>query len=296
MITSIRIDDNKRTPFKYTSKIKALKNGSEFIFKPGVNVIVGKNGSGKSTLLNMISKYMLCEKKMCSELPSEALYFPDIFDDDKVLDGISIKSDYIGKVFYLLQQTEMRKDDILDNINNLSLYMNGTSRSSGEKNLHAMNSLFDFVFNQDEYAFPIQKLMEFKKKSNEFWANRIDNLLKYYKDNHVVLMEKDFEYTILMDEPDRNLDIDNIMDLYKVLSFHKPQDAKGRRRSVLMTPAVPERIRVLSPSWYREAVEFQGKPESEQRDFCSWCRCTGGCNLCADISKYNTKGLKIYGG
>lgn len=30
-----------------------------------------------------------------------------------------------------------------------------------------MNSLFDFVFNQDEYAFPIQKLMEFKKKSNE---------------------------------------------------------------------------------------------------------------------------------
>lgn len=32
-----------------------------------------------------------------------------------------------------------------------------------------------------------------------------------------------FEYTILMDEPDRNLDIDNIMDLYNVLSFHKPQ-------------------------------------------------------------------------
>lgn len=46
---------------------------------------------------------------------------------------------------------------------------------------------------------------------------------EYYEDNHVVLMEKDFEYTILMDEPDRNLDIDNIMDLYKVLSFHKPQ-------------------------------------------------------------------------
>lgn len=44
------------------------------------------------------------------------------------------------------------------------------------------------------------------------------------------------------------------------------------------------------------AVEFQGKPESEQLDFCSWCCCAGGCNLCADISKYNTKGLKIYGG
>lgn len=64
------------------------------------------------------------------------------------------------------------------------------------------------------------------------------------------------------------------------------EDVKGRRRSVLMTPAVPERIRVLSPSWYRAAVEFQGKPESEQLDFCSWCCCHGGCNLCADISKY----------
>lgn len=74
------------------------------------------------------------------------------------------------------------------------------------------------------------------------------------------------------------------------------EDAKGRLRSVLMTPAVPERIRVLSPSWYRAAVEFQGKPESGQLDFCSWCCCHGGCNLCADISKYNIKGLKIYGG
>lgn len=73
------------------------------------------------------------------------------------------------------------------------------------------------------------------------------------------------------------------------------EDAKGRPRSALMTPAAPERIRVLSPSWYR-AAEFQGKPESGQLDFCSWRCCAGGCNLCMDISKYDIKGLKIYGG
>lgn len=44
------------------------------------------------------------------------------------------------------------------------------------------------------------------------------------------------------------------------------------------------------------AVEFQGMPERERLAFCSWCCCHGGCNLCADISKYNIKGLKIYGG
>lgn len=45
------------------------------------------------------------------------------------------------------------------------------------------------------------------------------------------------------------------------------EDAKGRLRSVLMTPAAPEKIRVLSPSWYRKAAEFQGKPESERLVF-----------------------------
>lgn len=74
------------------------------------------------------------------------------------------------------------------------------------------------------------------------------------------------------------------------------EDAKGRRRSVLMTPPVPEKVRVLSPAWYRATVEFQGRPEQERLAFCSWCCCCGGCNLCADISKYNIKGLKIYGG
>ena len=34
MITSIRIDDNKKTPFKYIQKIKAFKNGSELYSSP----------------------------------------------------------------------------------------------------------------------------------------------------------------------------------------------------------------------------------------------------------------------
>lgn len=62
------------------------------------------------------------------------------------------------------------------------------------------------------------------------------------------------------------------------------------------TQAAPEKVRVLSPAWYRAAVEFQGRPEQERLAFCSWCCCHGGCNLCMDISKYNIKGLKIYGG
>lgn len=50
MITSVKIKDNTKTPFEYVSDIEAFENGREFIFKPGVNVIIGKNGSGKSTI------------------------------------------------------------------------------------------------------------------------------------------------------------------------------------------------------------------------------------------------------
>lgn len=45
------------------------------------------------------------------------------------------------------------------------------------------------------------------------------------------------------------------------------EDAKGRRRPMLMTPPVPKKVEVLSPAWYRAAVEFQGMPEREQLAF-----------------------------
>lgn len=101
MITSVKIKDNTKTPFEYVSNIEAFENGREFIFKPGVNVIIGKNGSGKSTLLNIISMYALCEKSMCSEIPIEALDFPPIFDDDddKVLEVLAYHPGWIDEDF-----------------------------------------------------------------------------------------------------------------------------------------------------------------------------------------------------
>ena len=38
-------------------------------------------------------------------------------------------------------------------------------------------------------------------------------------------------------------------------------------------------------SWISRVKEFQSLPEDEQSKFCSYCGCTGGCNLCRDISK-----------
>ncbi len=223
MITSIKITDNQQTPFSYLPAVPAFENGSEFIFKPGVNVIIGENGSGKSTLLKLITKYMFCEKSMGSEIPNKAIEFPNIFDEDRVLDGIAIHADYTGKVFNFLPHMEMKEDSILNSFQNFGLYGAGCSCSSGEKGIISINSLFQFMFNQEDYAFPIKKLKEMCKGCGPFWCNRLSNLMAYFIKNHVMVTNEDFEYTVLMDEPDRNLDIKNIMQVYEILSFHKPQ-------------------------------------------------------------------------
>ena len=67
-------------------------------------------------------------------------------------------------------------------------------------------------------------------------------------------MEKDFEYTILMDEPDRNLDIDNIMDLYNVLSFHKPQT---QIIAVIHNPAL--NFIEMTKGYLKKVVSFMNK-------------------------------------
>lgn len=169
MITSVKIKDNTKTPFEYVSDIEAFENGREFIFKPGVNVIIGKNGSGKSTLLNIISMYALCDKSMCSEMPDEALDFPPIFDDDdKVLDGIDISSDYIGKVFRLLPSTETNRDSVLKNISNFDLYANSIQKSYGEKVVLSLESLFNLMFNQRIMRFQCKILQNTRKNQMRF--------------------------------------------------------------------------------------------------------------------------------
>ena len=47
-------------------------------------------------------------------------------------------------------------------------------------------------------------------------------LLQYYKENSFQYDNPaDFEFTVLMDEPDRNLDINRVKDIYNILTHKK---------------------------------------------------------------------------
>lgn len=227
MITRIEIEDNKRVYNHYIKDLETFKNGTVYEFKPGVNIIIGKNGCGKSTLLNKIAEYTLCPNTMSSEFPRELLNIYRMFDDNnKLYDGIRIYHDYTGKVFRYLPITELKKinggEAILYNVENFSLA--ASNCSTGESMLEGLGVLFNKMFSEDtDLKFPIEEIDRYIKTSvNDVWKSKIKSLMEYYVKNRIKIEPKDLEYTVLMDEPDRNLDIDNLESIYDILNFHKP--------------------------------------------------------------------------
>lgn len=229
MITKVQITDNSKLPLKYAKELDAFKNDKTYNFKGGVNVIIGKNGSGKTTLMKMISDYMLCQNTLYSQIPDLSNYgilkFNEMFiqNESELLDGIKISSDYAGVVYNYLAHKDMNNEDILENGNNFNYYLSNQNSSTGEATINSVGQLFNCAFGNTDIQFPIKEMMDAvkNKRCNDFWGKRLTNLLKYYKENHVNISQNDFEYTFLLDEPDRNLDITNIDGVYGILSRRK---------------------------------------------------------------------------
>ena len=59
MITKVHISDNENTPIGYLDELDVFKNGAEFDFIPGTNVIVGPNGSGVKPSLTTFSETVI---------------------------------------------------------------------------------------------------------------------------------------------------------------------------------------------------------------------------------------------
>lgn len=228
MIRSIKFTDVNNTPIKHLSQIDFFKNDKTITLKPYVNIIVGLNGCGKTTLLKLIREYMLCTETIKSECPFNNLDFNfSLFDENRnyaLSDGVKINSDYQGVVFNMLEQTNLSKrETFTKNFVNFQAYLGMTSQSTGESITHSLHMLFKEMFNpKTRLNFPIDELIEISNSTNEVLATKIKNLLKYYNENSFTYEDKsEFQYTILMDEPDRNLDISNVNEIYSILNERK---------------------------------------------------------------------------
>jgi predicted ATPase len=212
MIYKVVIKDNQKSPIRYLPDLDNFQNGKEFIFKPGVNIIVGENGCGKTTLMNLIRKYLMVDYMDCDKgeyrCNINSLY--DGLGQMSFLDGIDVYADYWKNIFRLSHAGEKEQSQELKTFEDFGTMFTQRHSSTGEGVLVAINSLFNYMFSKK--AQLTYDYSQFKESDPLYW--------KYVKSHQ---QEGSDEWTILMDEPDRNLDIENVDTIKNILSFHKPQ-------------------------------------------------------------------------
>lgn len=210
MVTKVVITDNTKSPIRYISDLKAFKNGKEYDFKPGVNIIVGENGSGKTTLMNLVKKYLVVDYTECfrGEYNCNINALFRTFYNDTMLDGVDVYADYTRNTFRLSHANEKANNEAIKTFEEFDSFFDQKHSSTGEGVLVSINYLFNYIFG--------------KKAKLTFDYNQFKEVYPLYVDyveKHRV--ECADEWTILMDEPDRNLSLDNIEQIKEILSFHK---------------------------------------------------------------------------
>ena len=210
MINEVKINNKFKTPYAYIVDVDNLDNGAKFTFNEGVNIIVGANGSGKSTLINLIALYTL-SLEGSSTWPSMVCSNRLERIDIGFSDGVDVVGDYRGKTYYY-RNLQLTEGDVgMKDFSTFKHYVNALNSSYGQNTQISLQLLWEMAFNNTDQAFPIESL-----KKNE--SNLAKQLIQYYKKNH----KNGEEFTFLLDEPDRNLDIYALDDLYSICSYHKP--------------------------------------------------------------------------
>lgn len=210
MVTKVYIKDNSNSPVRYISELDNFKNGTQYTFKEGVNVIVGENGCGKTTLLNLIRSYLLVDEKECDKgmFNSNINKLFRTYENKTMLDGVDVYADYEKNVFRLCHATETSDDATMKDFDSFGTFFTQKHASTGEGVSIALTALFNMMFSKNA------KLRYDYSQLKETYPLYLD-----YIDKHKDVRSS--EWTILMDEPDRNLDINRIDEIKGILSFHK---------------------------------------------------------------------------
>lgn len=252
MIHSIKFADVTKTTVAHSSKAPILTNGKTFEFKPGLNILFGPNGCGKSTLLLNIARMLMCEEATYPCVTWDSLaYFRKPVE-------VSIRHDE-EPIVYFNPENEV---GISYGSFNDSFFMEGVVSTMQRK----------LSSGQRVHVQLGQAIESFLKRANANkgieWKGNIDPeapTVANWKACQQVTEKTDVR-TILLDEPDRSIDIPHEADLWKFL--FRFRDATKTQVIISTHSIVPilwdlprECFMDLVPGYYDKCLEAIKRPD-----------------------------------
>jgi predicted ATPase len=211
MIYSLKVTDPDRLPTPWWSKTESLCKIDTFEFGAGVNILWGRNAQGKSTILQLLAQWFHCYQGGRSLVTDSSLR-ASIKQINKgkgyvSLDGAEIKHDGKPVAYFNPEKvvgvcgSELDDDFIDEGIR--SVFLKG---SSGQ---HTIEGMITAVKSPEGDTIP----WTMKKEAvNDLWAGWIAGVEAMLAPN-----APSGPRTILLDEPDRSLDLDNAAEVWRQL-------------------------------------------------------------------------------
>lgn len=220
MIYSLKVTDSTRLSTPWWSKTESLGKLDVIEFGPGVNILWGRNASGKSTILELLAKWFHCYQGGRSLVTYTSMRDMEKGIGGIVLDGAEVKHDGQSVVYYnpekIVGTAGGQFDDDFMEEGIQSIFMKG---SSGE---HTIHGIMRAVKQKPEETIPWNETKITHKSRAAFHSAMDATLASNSPSGHS---------TILLDEPDRSLDMDNAARLWDQL----PKIPRKQRQLIVAT-------------------------------------------------------------